>query len=275
MRNHIRSFAPDVLVYILEQRHTRRVVLRDMAFFRACGISRIIGAPWRRDLFEHRWLPARQRFENQAERLARCLAPLGDARLSDPASWDLKLTTAERDRASLLLEAIPAAAPVIACCPGTKIEVKDWGEEHWTRVLSDLATLYSNHAIAFIGSADERERCERLRTAWTGPSVNLCGRTTPREAAAVIARCIAYLGHDTGPMHLAAAAGVPCVAVFSARNKPGEWYPYGDGHRVLYHKVPCLDCRLEVCTEHGKMCILSITPDEVVAAFRDAIPVSA
>jgi glycosyltransferase involved in cell wall biosynthesis len=74
--------------------------------------------------------------------------------------------------------------------------------------------------------------------------------------------------HDSGPMHLAATMGVPCVAIFSARAKPGEWFPRGDHHTVLYHKTPCWDCGLEECIEKEKLCILSITVDEV---FRPAV----
>ena len=36
-------------------------------------------------------------------------------------------------------------------------------------------------------------------------------------------------------MHLAAAAGVPCVAVFVECRKPGVWFPYGSGHKVICH----------------------------------------
>jgi UDP-sulfoquinovose synthase len=38
-----------------------------------------------------------------------------------------------------------------------------------------------------------------------------------------------FTGHDTGPMHLAAAMGVPCAALFSAHNLPGIWFPWGAG----------------------------------------------
>jgi ADP-heptose:LPS heptosyltransferase len=272
LRRDIRAFRPDVLVYLLEQRHSRAAVLRDCAFFLACGIRRIIGAPLSRDRYQHRWLSGRDRYENQIERLGRCLAPLGDTRSSDRDAWDLRLTAAERERADTALASLPADAPLIACCPGTKIDAKDWTEENWAHLLTQLAVTHASHAIAFIGAADERERSERLRACWPGPSANLCGDLTPRESAAAIARAVLYLGHDTGPMHLAAAAGVPCVAIFSARNKPGEWYPHGDAHRVLYHRTDCFDCHLERCDIRAKECILSITAEEVLAEVRALLP---
>src|SRR5919106_1776569 len=117
--------------------------------------------------------------------------------------------------------------------------------------------------LAMLGAADERARSDALAANWPGNRANLCGRLTVRESAAALTRARIYLGHDSGPMHLAAAVGTPCVAVFSSRNLPGEWFPYGDRHRVLYHSISCQGCRLEVCVERQKACIRSITVDQV------------
>jgi ADP-heptose:LPS heptosyltransferase len=65
-------------------------------------------------------------------------------------------------------------------------------------------------------------------------------------------------------MHLAAAVGTPCVALFAARNIPRVWYPFGPRHRILYHQVDCAGCSLETCIVEKKKCLLSITPDEVL-----------
>ncbi len=80
-----------------------------------------------------------------------------------------------------------------------------------------------------------------------------------------------FVGHDSGPMHLAAAIGLPCVAIFSAHNKPGPWFPFGEGHRVIYHKVECYDCGLEKCERYAKKCIASITVDEVLEAATELL----
>jgi ADP-heptose:LPS heptosyltransferase len=93
--------------------------------------------------------------------------------------------------------------------------------------------------------------------------VNLCGKLTPRQSAAALARVEIFLGHDSGPMHLAAAVGTPCVAVFAARNLPRQWFPVGSQHRVVYHRVECAGCGLETCIEQGKKCLVSIGVEEV------------
>ncbi len=99
-------------------------------------------------------------------------------------------------------------------------------------------------------------------------AVNLCGRLTPRESAAAFRRAQIFIGHDSGPMHLAATVQTPCVAIFAARNKPRVWFPYGNHHRVVYHKTECAGCGLETCIVEKKRCLTSITVDEVVEQVR-------
>jgi hypothetical protein len=56
------------------------------------------------------------------------------------------------------------------------------------------------------------------------------------------------------------------VAIFSARNPPGQWFPRGRGHQVLYHRTECFNCGLSVCRQYAKRCILGISVEEVVRA---------
>ena len=122
-----------------------------------------------------------------------------------------------------------------------------------------------------MGAPEESAASEFAGDGWravpgSGPVVNLCGALAPRESAAALARAEVFLGHDSGPMHMAASVGTPCVAVFAARNKPRVWFPFGRQHRILYHLVDCWGCGLETCTEQRRKCLLSITVDEVLAA---------
>ena len=94
--------------------------------------------------------------------------------------------------------------------------------------------------------------------------MNLCGETSARVSAAVLERARLFVGHDSGPMHLAAAVGTPCVAVFSSRHLPGVWFPWGSRNRVIYTDVPCRGCNLDVCVRYAKKCIASISVDEVM-----------
>jgi ADP-heptose:LPS heptosyltransferase len=101
--------------------------------------------------------------------------------------------------------------------------------------------------------------------------VNLCGKLTPRESAAAFARAELFVGHDSGPMHLSACVGTPVVAIFAARNIPRQWFPFGDRHRVVYHRVECWGCGLETCIEQRKKCLMSITVEEVMDEVRGVL----
>ena len=261
---------PDVLVYMGPARGIE-AARRDEKFFRLCGISRLIGVPVTEDMQQNRWEESEHALEPEGARLARNLAELGDAHLETPASWDLHLTAAECAKATEVL-ASTAGHPLIAVSVGTKVQSKDWGRDNWRALLHRLATLYPDHALALSGAPEESEASEFTTEGWrensSSPVVNLCGVLTPRESAAVFAKARIFVGHDSGPMHLAAAVQTPCVAIFAARNKPRVWFPYGKQHRVLYHQTDCWGCGLETCTVERKKCLTSITVDEVVTEVR-------
>jgi ADP-heptose:LPS heptosyltransferase len=262
----IREWKPELLVYLTAPRRGW-AIYRDLLFFRLCGVRRILGAPVSAALRENQLLPQLGYLEYEAERLARCIHELGDACLEDSASWDLRFNSTERAKAeeiAALSEFRPRG--FLACSIGTKVEVKDWGEVRWARLLKKLAVEFAGLGLVLAGSGEETVASDRVAREWKGHVVNLCGKLSPRETAAVFRYAKGFIGHDSGPMHLAAAAGVRCTAIFSARNIPRVWFPYGEQHRVIYHRTPCAGCGLERCLSFGKRCIESITVDEVFEA---------
>jgi heptosyltransferase-3 len=269
----VRAWKPEVLVYMHGQAG-RRIAIRDWAAFKAMGITRMIGLPFTKDLQEIRFNQSENRYEDRPEYLARTLAPLGDLRLSDPASWSLSITEAELARANEALKRLGPATGILAMSIGTKIEVNDWGDSNWSEVLGVVGRKFPHWALIAVGAQIERKRSEALLKAWVGPCLNLCGDLQVRESAAVLRRANTFIGHDSGPMHLAASVGTRCVAIFSARNLPGRWFPHGTGHQVFYRKTECAGCELSVCIEHKKKCINAITPAEVAAAVISAVEAS-
>ena len=267
------SWRPDVLVYLGSARGVESA-RRDEWFFRLCGITCQIGVPVTEDMQQNRWNEEEQALEPEAERLGRNIGELGDAQLNEAASWDLHLTDAEKARADAALGPV-LAMPMIAVSVGTKVQSKDWGRENWRALLGRVAELYPGLVLALSGAPEESDASEFATELWRnlggGPVVNLCGKLTPRESAAAFRRARLFVGHDSGPMHLAAAVQTPCVAIFAARNKPRVWFPYGKQHRVVYHQTECWGCGLETCTVERKRCLTSITVDEVVAEIRAAL----
>jgi ADP-heptose:LPS heptosyltransferase len=263
----LRRLRPDVLVYLGSARGVD-AAKRDAAFFKLCGVKRMIGVPLTEAMQQNFFGgdAAIGDLEPEAARLCRNIAELGDARLEDAASWDMHLTAAEHEAAA---KAIGDVLRPIAVSVGTKVQAKDWGKENWRALLAKMAKKSPGRALLLVGAAEESEASEFAAEGWRetggGVVVNLCGRLSPRESAAALARTEMFVGHDSGPMHLAAAVGTPCVAVFAARNIPRQWFPFGKQHRVVYHRVECAGCGLETCIVERKKCLMSISVDEVMA----------
>jgi len=286
-------FRPEVLVYLAAARGIK-VAQRDEAFFRLCGVRRIVGVPLTEGMQRNYYGAATGgkdhamgdgNLEPEAARLARCiggLAVVGDiadpGRLQDPASWDLHLSAEERESAETAVGEGALGVESIAVSVGTKVQAKDWGKENWQALLGKMAAEYPGFGLLLLGAAEESQASEFAAQGWRanggGAVANLCGVLTPRESAAAIARARLFVGHDSGPMHLAAAVGTPVVAIFAARNIPRQWYPFGKQHRVVYHRVECWGCGLETCIEQQKKCLLSIGVDEVMGVVRSQLSVA-
>ena len=261
---------PQVVVHLGSARGAT-AARRDVMFFRLCGVRRQIGAAVTEEMQQNLPQPETETLEPECERLVRNLKALGSCDLQSSEMWDLCLTEAERSKASEVL--LPASdRSTIAASVGTKLQANDWGQANWLALFSELARRNPAAALVLIGSTDERDACDELATCWRAAAgigsvaINLCGDLAPRESAACLALANLFLGHDSGPMHLAASVGTPVVAIFSARNLPRIWFPYGGKHKVIYHEVDCMGCRLETCIVEQKRCLRSITVDEVLSA---------
>lgn len=270
LARQIRAWKPDVLIYMHEQRGLK-IAIRDAAFFRLIGIRRLIGIPVTGDLQRRVYNNQTQLFEHRAEYLSRSLAELGDAKLALRSSWDLNISEAEHARAAAALDALSQCPGLIAMSIGTKADANDWGDANWRGLLENLGERLPGWGLIALGAPVERERTSELLSTWSGPKLNLCGTLTVRESGAVLQRARLFVGHDSGPMHLAAAVGTPCAAIFSARNLPGIWFPHGTGHRVFYKKTECAGCQLTTCVAFKKKCITSVTVEEVTKAVMDTL----
>ncbi|WP_419806463.1 glycosyltransferase family 9 protein [Terriglobus sp.] len=268
----LRRFRPEVAIYLKAETNAQRS-LRDRRFLRLTGARRIVGVAAGSETEAHR-MPDGS-WEPEVERLLRSLADLGSMDAGSRAAWDLRLTNAERDRADAVRAPL-RERPFFAASIGTKVQAKDWGVRNWAELLREVAKQHPGYGLLLAGAPEERESSETVAAAWrdvaeAGPALNVCGALSPRETAAAFSNARAFLGHDSGPMHLAAAMGVPVIAVFSARNQPRTWFPYGTPSRVLYHRVDCWGCGLETCIAQRKKCLLSITVPEVLTALHDLL----
>ena len=161
----------------------------------------------------------------------------------------------------------PPAPRRVAVQPGASFgPAKRWFPERFAAVADALAR--EGASVALVGGPADREVVDAVRSAGQTEWLDLTGRTTVGTLAAVLAEADLLITNDTGPMHLAAAVGTPTLAIFGSTS-PTWTRPYGSGHRVLRHEVPCAPCYQRTC-DIGYLCMEGVTPASVLAASREA-----
>jgi ADP-heptose:LPS heptosyltransferase len=153
--------------------------------------------------------------------------------------------------------------PWIGFGPGSKMPSKRWPLERFVEVGRGLIERFDIWPVVF-GGVEDSDDANHLLAAW-GRGYSAAGKLSVRAAAVALKRCELYVGNDTGTMHLAASVDTKCVAIFSSRDWPGRWYPYGEGHRVFRTQIECEGCGLVECVERRNECLDRITAAEVLA----------
>ncbi len=249
----------DILFYFLQGKRSRIQKLRDLLVFKSGGIKKIIGM---NDNYSE---PI-----HETDRLLKILKQVHIA--PDKVSFDLPIRSDHIKRIDRLwAEDNISSVPVIAIGAGSKMPLKRWPLERFETVGHSLIKEHKAFLIV-LGGAEDGEAGDYLVNTWgRSKSTNWAGKTSYMESAEVLKRCNLYLGNDTGTMHLAAAVGTQCVAIFSARDLKYKWYPYGSNHIVLRQDVPCQHCMLEMCVENKMECILSISEEAVIKACQNVL----
>ena len=141
--------------------------------------------------------------------------------------------------------------PLVALAPGAAYGgAKRWAPERFGQLAAALAA--DGVACVLVGStADSAAAIEaagafRAVAARTAPLHDLTGRTDLPTLAGVLQRCRTLVTHDSGALHLAAAAGVPVTAVFGPTDEKAT-HPIGAAHAVIVHPVWCRPCMLREC----------------------------
>lgn len=253
--SRLRNEKIDLLVYLSQPASTPFRLIRDMFFLKGAGCKSACG--FRLEM--HRFFPLSQRkhrkFDHEASRLMKTLAPLG---IAPQVAWSIP-------RVPGSFEAFEEERPIIAVHPSAKFLVKKWPLERFIEVARHLCLDY-NAKIVVIGGADTKPEAEVFLKALKGNVLDLTGRAGFLETAEVLRKSRFLLSNDSGPIHIAAAVNTPVVALFSARDFPNAWYPWGENHEVLRKDVDCQICFLETCPV--MTCIKQITVEEVIAACK-------
>lgn len=191
-----------------------------------------------------------------------------------PLEFGLVASDAERARVAAMLAGAPR--PLLGVILGSSWPSRIYFPDAIAAVIREVAVARGERPALFpvlIGSGrDEVALADQVvanlaaTSAPNPPVLNLAGRTGLRDLVAIFAECAAAFGPDSGPMHIAAAAGCPVVSLWGA-TAPERSAPWGFADLALSGAIPCHPCYLRTCPI-GRECMRRIAPAEVAAAIK-------
>lgn len=258
---HIRKLNPD-RVFLLTPDRSLYQTVRDRIFFRwFCGNSVIHSSPFSRK--------PQKRADGSLPRVEpewyRILSLVSNEKGSN--NFVLPVPNDEREFAIKMLtqKGLVHGTQLIAIAPGSMMACKRWPISRFAFVGEAILERYTDTHLVVLGGKEDAELGNQLCKKWGSRGHNFAGSLSLYGSAAVLSQCKLFVGNDTGTMHLAAMVGTKCVALFSARDYPGKWEPYGDGHIILRHRTSCEGCMLTNCVEQNMKCMMSISTEDVLS----------
>jgi heptosyltransferase-1 len=155
--------------------------------------------------------------------------------------------------------------PLVVVNPVARWKTKLWLERNFAD-LADRLVKEKKAVVIFTGSTADRAVNERIISMMKETAVNWAGETTLKELAALASLSALFITTDTGPMHLAAAAGAKVLALFGP-TAPWRTGPYGSSHVVVRTGIACSPCFKRTC-EIGVRCMEEITVEEVMEQIK-------
>lgn len=241
---------------------------------------------WKRRLLHH-WVA----FDNLNTHTVRMHLALADA-LGIPCSGQVSVTwDTDDERQVTQLLGDGGAQPLAVLHAYPKFNYKMWHREGWMEVARWLAAR--GYRIALTGSEDPVELAyvEDLARDMPTGTLNLAGKLSLGGAGYLLSRAALYVGPDTALTHMAAAVGVPTVALYGPTD-PVKWGPWPKRHdaaanpwkrlgsqahgrvRLIQGNAPCVPCNKEGCERHVASysdCLQTLPASKVIAAIESVI----
>ena len=157
-------------------------------------------------------------------------------------------------------------APLIAIAPAAAYgPAKEWPAAKFATLIDVLAERIGAECV-LVGAPSERARCEEVASLSSNGAIVSAGKTSIGELIALLSMAFAFVGNDSGCMHLAGALGIPTVAIFGSTN-PIRTGPSKTNSRVLWHRLECSPCLARTCRFGHYNCLREIEPQEALDAL--------
>jgi hypothetical protein len=161
--------------------------------------------------------------------------------------------------------------PLVAIAPGASFPHKMWPTDRYIAASRELLQEYGCRFVV-VGADADRPLGVKLEESLGDCCLDMTGRTTVTQLAALLSLCRLFVGNDSGPAHVASAVDCPCVTVTSALDFPGIWEPWNSRGRIARTRIDCEFClSLTCCPRKTNACIMAIHTDEVLGLCRQVL----
>lgn len=158
---------------------------------------------------------------------------------------------------------------LVGLSPGAAFgPAKRWLPDRYAALADRLISALGAEVLIF-GSPAERPLAESIAQMMKRKGTVLAGETTLRQLMALLSQCRLMVTNDSGPMHMAAALGVPLVAVFGSTSERATG-PVGPRVRIAKHPVECSPCGRRDCPIDFR-CMESVSVDQVYQAALELV----
>lgn len=183
--------------------------------------------------------------------------------LEQQLEFDLNVTEEQRAQARdfLRVAGVRPDRPLVALCPGSiNSRAKRWPAERYA-ALADRFIAELGAEVLLIGSANELEVSEEVRSRMKSAPIVLTGTTDLAQAAATLSLVDILVTNDTGPAHVASALRRPTLVIFGPTN-PLTTRPLSESAEIVREPPECAPCMLRDCPIDHR-CMTAISPGEV------------
>lgn len=156
---------------------------------------------------------------------------------------------------------------VVHIHPTSRWLFKCWKDEYMAEVIGWLIKKGIKVVVTSAPDKKEIDKAKKILSLCSSLLLDLCGKTSIKELAAISEASDLFIGIDSAPMHIAAAVKTPVIALFGPTGE-NVWGPYGNSHIVLTKNLLCKPCKKGMC--EGillRECMSAIKPDDV----KDAV----
>ncbi|MBN2056555.1 glycosyltransferase family 9 protein [bacterium] len=270
---HLAPLASLILRFAVHLRRWRADEVYDLQGLLKSGVLAWLSGAKRRIGFHRRLCrePINHRFTNEhrgpgitdAKHVVDLNLSLVEGGGGEVTESDFTIAVGSADRDSIdrfLLDTFAGEDFLVAVNPGAGWSTKRWPVQHFAALCRELTKHCKVRCLALWGPGEEDLAAALVSAA--DNSVALAPPTNLKQLYYLISRCDMFISGDTGPLHLAAAAGCPSLALFGPSD-PRRNGPYGMRHTVIWKKPHCAPCYKRTCESQAE-CIESIPVNLVV-----------